>query len=252
MPIPSAPGLAGTRGRSRVFGLVLLAVLVLLIALIATLPASLMLGLFDAPENLQRPEGSVWSGQARWHQPGQQPLPLRWRWRRGLVWEWQASDRGTELYGLWRPATALNLPEVQGRLAIERVDLGQWLRVSRPQGFLEFSLEQVELGDGRLPQAIGEVLWRDAGLAGAIQESLGEIRLRPQATAEGLRIEVDSLRPASIRVRGHLLLQADEYQLDLWLRAEQARPELQQALGDLGELQPDGQVRLRFRGASGF
>lgn len=244
--------MASTRGWTRVLGLVLLAVGALLAVLILTLPASLMLQVFDAPQNLQRPQGTVWSGQARWQQPGQQPLAVSWRWAGGRSWRWQASDQSTQLSGIWQPGSRLMLPELEGRLAVDRLDLGQWLRVSRPQGFIDLSLQQVELAAGRLPRAQGELVWRNAALAGAIQESLGEIRLRPVAVDEALRIEVESLHPAPISVRGEILIAAEDYQVDLWLRSERARPELQQALIELGELQPDGQVRLRLRGARGF
>ncbi|MGY6554877.1 MAG: type II secretion system protein N [Wenzhouxiangella sp.] len=237
---------------ARVLGLIALGVLALLLVLILTLPASLLLQIFDAPEPLQRGEGTVWSGQARWMQSGQQPLPVRWRWRGGLLWEWQASDGVTMLEGTWRPAGGLYLPEVRGQLAMERVDLGQWLRVSRPLGVLELALTEVQLAEAQLPRAQGAVHWREAALAGAIQESLGEIRLRPVGNGQALRIEVESLQPAPIMVRGELRVEIDHYQLDLWLRAERARPELQMALRDLGELQPDGQVRLQIRGMTGF
>ena len=216
----------------RIPGLVLLAFLALLLALILTLPASLMLQVFDAPEPLQRAEGTVWSGQARWMQPGQQPLPVQWRWRGGLLWEWQASDGATALEGLWRPSGELSLPELRGQLAVERLDLGQWLRVSRPVGMLELALSDVRLAEARPPRAQGE--------------------LRPISLEQGLRIEVESLQPAPIMVRGEIRVEGDHYQLDLWLRAERARPELQLALRDLGEPQPDGQVRLQMRGITGF
>lgn len=237
---------------AKVLGLVLLAGLALMVALILSLPASLMLQVFNAPEPLQRAEGTVWSGQARWMQPGQQPLPVQWRWRGGLLWEWQASDGATALEGLWRPASDLSLPEVRGQLAMERVDLGQWLRVSRPLGVMELALTEVKLAESQVPRAAGELRWRQAALAGAIQESLGEIRLRPVGTEQGLRIEVESLQPAPIMVRGDIRVEGEQYHLDLWLRADRARPELQTALGDLGELQPDGQVRVQVRGATGF
>lgn len=236
----------------RLLGLIALAVMALLLVLILTLPASLLLQVFDTPAPLQRAEGTLWSGQARWMQPGQQPLPVRWRWRGGLLWEWQASDGATVLEGLWRPAAGLHLPELRGQLAMERVDLGQWLRVSRPLGVLELALTEVHLAAAQLPRAQGTVHWREAALAGAIQESLGEIRLRPVGNGQALRIEVESLQPAPITVRGDIRVELDHYRLDLWLRAERARPELQMALRDLGEPQPDGQVRLQIRGVTGF
>jgi len=235
-----------------ILGLALLALLALLILLVLTLPASLVIGAFDGADRLTRPQGSIWSGQARWLQPGHPPLSVEWRWSGGRVWHWQAADAQTELQGSWRPGRTLILPEVRGRLAVERVDLAQWLRISRPTGFLELALEQVELIGDAPPQAAGEVLWREAGLAGAIQEPLGLIRLRLLDADQALRIEVESLQPAPVMVRGRIDVDARAYRVDLWLSGDRARPELQRALAELGEVQPDGQVRLQLQGASGF
>lgn len=220
--------------------------------LVLTLPAALVINAFDESQYLSRAEGSIWSGQARWQQPGQQPLLVQWRWAGGRSWQWQASDQSTELRGQWRPGRSLMLPVVEGRLAVERVDLAQWLQVSRPLGHLELMLEHVELLDHAPPQATGEILWRDAGLTGAIQEPLGLIRLRLNPHEGVLRVAVESLEPAPVMVRGRIDLDADSYRVDLWLRGERGRPELQQALIYLGDLQPDGQVRLQLRGATGL
>lgn len=236
----------------KILGLVLLAALVLSLMLVVTLPANMVINAFDTSQRLTRAEGSIWSGQARWQQPGQQPLRVQWRWAGGRGWHWQASDQSTELQGQWRLGRRLVLPVVEGRLAVDRVDLAEWLRVSRPLGYLELMLEQVELADGAPPQARGEILWREAGLAGAIQEPLGLIRLTLSSDQGVLRVGVESLEPAPVMVRGRIDLDADAYALDLWLRSERGRPELQQALMYIGELQPDGQVRVQLRGATGL
>lgn len=233
-------------------GLALLALIALVAMLLATLPASLVIQAFDPSDRLVRAEGSVWAGQARWQQPGQQPLLIEWRWTGGRTWRWQAADGQTELHGLWRPERTLVLPEVRGRLSMDRLDVAQWLRVSRPLGFLELELAQVELLSGAIPQARGELFWREAALAGAIDESLGVIRLTLMPGAEGLQVDVASLEPAPIMLRGRIDLDDDHYRVDLWMRADPARPELQAALADLGEPQPDGQVRLRLGGVSGW
>ncbi len=230
----------------------LLAALLLTALLLITLPATLVLQAVDVSDRLVRPEGTLWSGQARWQQPGQPPLPIEWRWAGGRNWHWRASDGSTDLQGLWRPGRTLQLPTVQGQLAMDRLDLAHWLRVSRPLGVLELALEQVELAQGKAPQAKGEVVWREAGLAGAIQESLGQIRLQLHPAGMELRMEVQSLAPAAIRIHGHIVMDAQHYDLDLWLSSDPARPELQLALLDLGQAEPDGQVRWRLRGATGL
>lgn len=234
---------------ARFIGLALLAVL--LVAAL-TLPARLLVMYLDLPGELGQAEGTVWAGSARWRQAGHSPLEVQWSWRPGRQWDWQAVEGPTDLRGRWRPGRDLELPVVSGRLALDRLDLSHWLAVARPVGMLELDLHNVELAGGHAPQAQGRVVWRDAGLVGAVHESLGEIELLVAPGQDGLVIEVQSLKAAPVQVRGRIDVDAERYQVDLWLRAARARPDLQRALADLGERQPDGQVRLRLSGRSGL
>lgn len=229
-----------------------LALPALLVLLVLTLPAGLLVSRLDVPDGIGQVRGTVWSGQARWRQSGWQPLVLEWRWRGGRDWQWQAQGGATDLQGSLRPARTLTLPVVGGRLEMERLDLVHWLGLARPIGELELDLRDVVLADGEPPQAQGRILWRRAGLIGAVQESLGEIEILLDDQGENLNLQVRSLQPAPIQVRGQITLEADRYNADLWLRAERDRPGLTVALSDLGELQPDGQVRVRIAGATGL
>lgn len=235
--------------RARLAGLALLAVL--LIAGLS-LPARVLVPFLDLPDGLGQVQGTVWSGSARWRQPGQQPLDVRWGWQSGREWRWQALDGATDLQGRWRPGRGLDLPAVRGWLALDRLDLSDWLIVARPVGILELDLDEVELSPGQVPQAMGRAVWRQAGLVGAIQESLGDIELLIAPGTDALVLDIRSLQSAPIQVRGRIDVGAQRYQVDLWLRADRERPDLQRALRDLGEVQPDGQVRLRLSGRSGL
>lgn len=231
------------------FGLALLAMVVIAVL---TLPARLLVMHLDLPDELVQPEGSIWAGSARWRQAGQQPLEVDWSWRSGRQWHWQALDGTTDLRGQWRPGRDLDLPRIQGWLALDRLDLSHWLVVARPVGVLELDLHDVERRAGQAPHALGRVVWRDAGLVGAVQESLGEIELLLAPAPEILVIEVRSLEAAPIQVRGRIDVGAERYEVDLWLRTAADRPDLRRALTDLGEPQADGQVRLRVSGRSGL
>lgn len=224
----------------------------LLVVIVLTLPAALVAARLDLPAQLGQIRGSLWSGQARWQQPGHRPMQLNWRWEGGARWRWTARADDTELAGTWRPGEVLVLPSLGGQLALARLDLSAWLVVARPTGFLELDLSGVELASGAVPQAHGQAVWRQAGLVGAVQESLGDIGLTLVPAEDHLAVQVRSLQPAAVQVRGHIHLYAERYQAELWLRAASDRPDLTPALAQLGEVQPDGQVRLRIGGRTGW
>lgn len=223
-----------------------------LLLLVLTLPADLLVSRLDLPDGIGQVRGTVWSGSARWQQPGWHPLAVEWRWRGGRDWQWRAQGGATDLHGSLRPGRELSLPTVQGRLELERLDLVHWLALARPVGSLELNLDDVLFVEARAPQAQGRILWRDAGLIGAVQESLGEIEILVSEGENDLELRVRSLAPAPIQVRGRITLDAVRYEADLWLRAGPDRPGLTAALSDFGELQPDGQVRIRIGGATGL
>jgi hypothetical protein len=223
---------------------------------IATLPAGLVIPRFDPPAALGQYSGTIWSGQARWRQAGQVPMTLQWRWEGGQRWRWEAFDSVSRVQGQWRPGSDLRLSDVQGRLALERLDLGAWLPLSPPQGYLSLALDRVRLVNGRIPVVQGQALWEDAGLAGVVQESLGRIEVRFEPAEEGSLARVRSLTAAAVLVEGLIELGggavSDRYRVDLWLQADPSRPDLAAQLGTLGTRQADGRVRLQLEGRLGL
>lgn len=232
-----------------------LPVLLIPVLIVVSFPASVVAPRLDLPSSLTQVHGSIWSGGASWQQPGWQPLNLSWRWRGGRNWHWQAVGGTTRLEGLWRMGQATALPSLQGQLNIDRLDLIHWLGVAKPTGTLELALSDVELSGRGALQADGRAVWRQAALVGAVQESLGDIEIvvqdRPSA-GEGLELAVRSLTPASVQVRGGIVLDQNRYHVDVWLRAASDRSDLTSALANIGELQPDGQVRVRASGGMGL
>jgi hypothetical protein len=233
--------------------IVWLAVLAIPLIVLATLPARVVLSFLELPEGIGQIQGSVWSGQAHWRQPGHTPMRIDWRWRGGSRWHWQAEGADTRLQGRWQPtASGLALSGVEGQLALDRVDLTHWLINARPRGHLEVALERAVIAPGQVPEIAGQMTWREARLEGAIHESLGEIGMAFSHRDGAQLVRVESLRPASIQVRGRIDLGASHYEVDLWMRASSDRPELVSQLARLGEMQPDGQVRMQLRGMLGW
>lgn len=233
----------------------LLPVLLIPVLILMTFPAAVVLPRLDLPPNLARISGTVWSGSAHWQQAGWQPLDVRWRWQGGREWRWEASGGDTFLQGRWMPGNSTFLPVLSGQLELERLDLAHWLSVARPVGVLEMDLSDVVLAASGALQANGRMVWREAGLRGAIREALGDIEIlfdHGDAGAEQIKLSVQSLSPAPIQVRGSIVMNAARYDADLWLRAAPGRGDLTASLAAIGDLQPDGQVRLRLGGSTGL
>ncbi len=230
-----------------------LALLAIPVIVLLTLPARVVVPWLDMPEGISQVQGTVWSGRAQWRQPGQAPMRVEWRWRGGQQWRWQAEGVDTRLEGGWRPVAAgLSLTEVEGRLGLDRIDLAYWLVNARPRGYLDVALDRAVVAPGQVPDIEGRVTWREARLEGAIHESLGEIGLNLSHDNGAQIIRVESLRPASVQVHGRIDLDAERYRVDLWMRASSDRPDLVSQLSRMGEMQPDGQVRMQLRGMLGW
>lgn len=236
--------------------LLLVALVVLPVLVILTLPSGLVIPRFDPPAALGQYGGTVWSGHARWRQAGQVPMALNWAWSWPWRWHWEAADGSSRILGQWRPGPGIRLDQVEGRLAIERLDLAAWLPLSPPQGEISLNLESVQIVSGEAPNVRGEAIWEDARLAGVVQEDLGRIQVRfdpPQPGQAEVQIaRVESLTMAPVVVQGRIEFGADTYHVDLWLQASADRPDLAAQLGSLGERQPDGRVRIRLQGQLGL
>jgi len=236
--------------------LILPALAALTVLVILTLPAGLVIPRFDPPAALGQYGGTVWNGHARWRQAGQVPMTLNWHWAWPWRWQWQADDGTSQIQGQWHPGQGVNLNQVEGRLAIERLDLAAWLPLSPPQGVIELELDAVRIPPNGAPRVQGVAVWEDARLAGVVQEDLGRIEVRfdpPNADSVGRQVaRVASLTASAVLVQGAIELGAETYELDLWLQAGPDRPDLAAQLGNLGERQPDGRVRIRLQGRLGL
>lgn len=232
--------------------ILILAIILVPVIVLLTLPVRMVLPLFDPPDQLGQVRGTVWSGQARWNQPGHGPLRLTWRWSGGREWRVEASDHATRLEGWLRPGEGLHVRDLTGHIELDRVDLAHWFYNARPAGRLEVNLGEGVIDPGQVPRLRGQVIWADARLEGGVHERLGRvaIELEPQPDHQLARIR--SLEAAAVQIRGEVRTDDSHYDADLWLRASAERPELTRQLAPLGELQPDGQVRIQLRGSLGW
>ena len=233
--------------------IVWLVVLAIPLIVLVTLPARVVLSFLEVPDGIGQVQGSVWSGQAQWRQPGHAPMRIDWTWRGGTHWRWHAEGADTRLEGRWQPVTSgLALSDVTGQVAMDRVDLTYGRINARPRGHLEVALDNALIVPGQAPDIDGKVTWREARLEGAVHESLGEVGMTFERRDGTQIVRVESLQPASVHVRGRIDVDAGHYDVDLWLRVSSERPDLVSQLARIGQAQPDGQVRLQLRGALGW
>lgn len=234
----------------KILWLVLLAVP---LVIVATLPARVIVPRMAIGEEVRDVQGTLWSGEAVWQQPGFAPLDVQWGWQGGRSWSWQARGLGVDLDGQWRlNAGVTELANVTGHIEMDRLDARLWLINARPRGRLEVDVQRALIAEGQAPEVDGRLIWRDAGLVGTVQESLGEITVRLDSQEQGQVARVASTQPGAIQIRGDIELGAERYAVDLWLRASADRPELLRQIAWLGEPQPDGQVRVQLSGALGW
>ncbi|RFF28506.1 MULTISPECIES: type II secretion system protein N [unclassified Wenzhouxiangella] len=223
------------------------------LVIVVTLPARVVVPRLDVGEEVRDVQGTLWRGEAVWQQPGFAPLDVNWRWDSGRDWSWQARGDGVELDGQWRLNTgATELTAVTGTIDMNRFDARLWMVNARPRGHVELDVARALIAEGQPPEIDGRLVWRDARLEGAVQESLGEITVRLDSRQQGQRARVESTESGAIQVRGGIELGAERYDVDLWLRASADRPELLRQIAWLGEPQPDGQVRVQLSGALGW
>jgi general secretion pathway protein N len=230
-----------------------LVLLAIPLVIVVTLPARVVAPRLPIGEDVRDVQGTLWDGEAVWQQPGFAPLDVSWHWAGGRTWSWQARGIGVDLSGNWRlNAGATELTAVRGAIEMNRLDARVWLVNARPRGHLELDVERALIAEGRPPEIDGRLIWRNARLEGAVQESLGEITVRLDSQAQGQVARVESTEPGAIQVRGGIELGAERYEVDLMLRASADRPELLRQIAWLGEPQPDGQVRVHLSGALGW
>jgi len=119
-------------------------------------------------------------------------------------------------YSFW---SGLTLEDALLRLPVER--LRPWMQslLVKPKGSLELQIQTLQLGNPLQLEALrGRLYWRKAGIEG---ESLvlGDFRADVQREEEGLRLILRDEPGALLGVQGEVLLDAEEYRVDVKLEA---------------------------------
>ncbi len=236
--------------KRRLIWVVLLAVP---LGILVTLPASLFLPTDEGSVQFQQVTGTVWSGQARLKLPQQSPLPVSWSWGGGLGWRWSIENQDIQVQGEWRLSNRDRLENITGQIDIQYLDIAQWLVVIWPEGELILDIAYIEFEPMVSLASEGQILWRQARLAGLVNEALGDltIALRPDEALAGHTLaDIQSNRSGAVRVSGELSSNGDRYQAAIRLRPSPERLDLLPYLLPLGRFS-EGAIKIERSGQLG-
>lgn len=241
---------------------VLLGLLALLGAGIATLPAELawrwLLSGRLAGVELSGVAGTVWQGTAS-------DLRIRQTSLGGLRWQLEAASllklapqlvlelTGPQLSGqahLRRQADGtLDLPAAT--LAADARWLGPLLGLPwmQPQGVARLEAGQVAIDPDGVPRSGAvQVVWQQAALSGLVQAALGEVRIEARGQARSWMGTVRNSAGGPLAIDGGFSLVERRYTAEIRLQALQADDPVVQLLPQIAIPQPDGSWLLRIEG----
>lgn len=202
--------------------------------------------------------GTIWSGHADGLNVLAQDL--------GEV-EWHI-EKWPLLHGQWIADIRITGADIDATGTIKTQD-GEWhmndVRFRFPAVLLEsvFSKQPLQLSGmvaGTLPQAIvsngllqhltGHVQWNDVGIVTEQAEiHLNELRAEITSPVNGsISAQIHDDGQSSLEIMGTINLQSTAYSSEIRLAARHNDVAVQEILAALGELQPDGSLRLTARG----
>lgn len=238
-------------------GLAVLLALALGVALFPARTAMEWLGPRLGGLRLEEVGGTIWNGHAgmlylRGHKLGR----LHWQVHPGsLLQSRLAADlqlEGEQLKG--EAEASLSGPRDghfrQVRLTLPAERLAPLLDIPAltPLGRVELELDEVQVVDGLPRRLNGEAIWRDAAVAGRAAARLGELRAEFASQPDGSVVGVVNDLGGPLELQGSFRLALSGYEAEAILGARDGHPEVAQALGWVGQGQPDGRVVLKLTG----
>jgi len=116
------------------------------------------------------------------------------------------------------------------------------------RGRVELTLEEADLV-GMFPRKLkGAARWQDAAVAGEAEAVLGTLSATFQTASDGAIIGVLQDEGGPLALDGQFRAALTGYEADAVLSARDGNPQVQKALGYIGEVQPDGSSVLQIRG----
>ncbi len=202
--------------------------------------------------------GSLWEGRAAQVAVHGVPLgALQWKVSRPAFFS--GTTRGSAILEDQRNRIALDLHfERRGRTATLRdltlVMPAQMLAPALslpglvPLGVVEARLPEVSLVDGHLARVTGSVEWREMGVSGAAEGSLGDIEAAFDAAPDGAVLLVVRDRNARIGVNGRVRFSGPEFDMEVTLTPRESSLQIFEVLRLIGQRTADGGTLLRVNG----
>ena len=229
-------------------------VILVMLGIVATLPARLVLPSATTGFQFQNIEGTIWSGQAQLSLPQQTPLPMTWQWSGGTVWHWSIDSPDLSLDGQWQISDRHSVSKVSGKLDVDYLDIAQWLVVIWPVGQIDVAIESIRWQAPQSLEIEGRLFWAAAAIEGLVNESLGDIEvvMVPSASSPGFtEFLIESSSSPVLAVSGEALTNGDRYEVRLILTPDESRRELLRYLSVLGQ-RGDGAITLTRSGQWGI
>lgn len=233
-----------------IIGLVIIAVMV-----VVALPAKLIIDQNLLPPALQIEgvSGRWWSGQA---------ASVTWYGepRGQLNWQYEFPDKVTfnldDEDNVIRSEIMLG-PLLSGEQQVVFDGIRGQLQASelpvpvagvKLQGELVFNLSQVQAIENQQLIMGGNVIWHQARLGGRVVLDLGQVDIQLNPQGQATAVHLSNNNSGDVLLTGQGVIAADNYQLDLRLRAGFGKDQLRRQLMQLGELNPDGSVSIALQG----
>jgi hypothetical protein len=141
-----------------------------------------------------------------------------------------------------------NIRLLQGKVPARWVDLNEIAPLVFLTGTFELDLDYVSPIGQLSNLASGMLYWKDAGLSGLVDESLGTVLVSVRGDGRFTYAEVESDPEAEIRIDGEVRINRTQYFSELTVRASEEKQYVIEQLAGLGSLNEDGSLDIDLSG----
>lgn len=235
--------------------LMILGLFIIAVMVVVALPAKLIIdqGLLPPALQIEGVSGRWWSGQAAsvtWY--GEPRGQLNWQYGFPDIVTFSLDDGGNAIRSEVKLRPLLSGEQqavfegVRGQ--VQASELPVPISGVLLQGELVFNLSQMQAIQNQQLIMEGNVIWHQARLTGKVVLDLGQVDIQLNPQGQATTINLSNNNSGDVLMTGQGVIAADNYQLDLRIRAGFGKDQLRRQLMQLGELNPDGSVSIALQG----